>query len=382
MADCTSNSGHSALSAKLDALINEFIADNPLSRAAFERAKQVLPAGNTRSVLCSEPFPLTLKSGDGPMVTSLDGREYVDFISDFSAGLYGHSHPVISQAVSEALATGFSLGGVLVFENGYHGGTISFKTADSVNPMNLPHDFVLAKYNDIDATRPLIDDTIGAILIEPMQAAGGMNPSSKEFLQSLRDSATAAGALLIFDEVVTSRFHFNGLQGAWGVRPDLTTLGKYIGGGFPFGAFGGRADVMNQFEPSANGSPGLSHSGTFNNNVFTMTVAVAAAQLVTEESLGRINALGDRLRAQGNEIVQRAGFDKISFTGYGSAVGVHYAGESSAALRDALYFYLLRKGIIIGRRGFVSLNLQHTDALIDQMLRAIQGFVGEYATIC
>jgi glutamate-1-semialdehyde 2,1-aminomutase len=248
--------------------------------------------------------------------------------------------------------------------------------------MNLPHDFVLAKYNDIDATRPLIDDTIGAILIEPMQAAGGMNPSSKEFLQSLRDSATAAGALLIFDEVVTSRFHFNGLQGAWGVRPDLTTLGKYIGGGFPFGAFGGRADVMNQFEPSANGSPGLSHSGTFNNNVFTMTVAVAAAQLVTEESLGRINALGDRLRAQGNEIVQRAGFDKISFTGYGSAVGVHYAGEASAALRDAFYFYLLRKGIIIGRRGFVSLNLQHTDALIDQMLRAIQGFVGEYATIC
>ncbi|KAL4890795.1 pyridoxal phosphate-dependent transferase [Aspergillus ambiguus] len=426
MADSTAEAP--GLATKLDILVNEYIAENPLSKAASERASQVLPAGNTRSVLYSEPFPLTLKSGTGPMVTSLDGHEYVDFVSDYSAGLYGHSHPVISKAVSEALATGFSLGGViekeaqlaeilcsrfpsiervrfcnsgteantyalatalaytgrrkvLVFENGYHGGSISFNSAGSVNPMNLPHDFVLAKYNNIEAIKPLIDDSIGAILIEPMQAAGGMNPSSKEFLQFLRESATAVGALLIFDEVVTSRFHFHGLQGAWGVQPDLTTLGKYIGGGFPFGAFGGRADVMKLFDPSAKGSLGLSHSGTFNNNVFTMTAAVAAAQLVTEESLGRVNALGDRFRMQGNDIVRRAGLTQISFTGYGSAVGIHYHGGMSAVLRDAFYFHLLRDGIVIGRRGFISLNMQHTGDHVDQVLRSVQCFVDEYAML-
>lgn len=113
MTGISSPPGASALSAKRAALISEFTAGNPLSKAASERAKKVLPAGNTRSVLYSEPFPLTIKSGNGPMVTSLDGREYVDFVSDFSAGLYGHSHPVITKAVNEALATGFSLGGVI-----------------------------------------------------------------------------------------------------------------------------------------------------------------------------------------------------------------------------------------------------------------------------
>lgn len=93
-------------------LVDEFIQANPKSKAAFDRACNVLPAGNTRSVLWSEPFPLTLMSGHDAHVTSVDGREYLDFVSDYTAGLYGHSHPVIQQAVKDALATGFSLGGV------------------------------------------------------------------------------------------------------------------------------------------------------------------------------------------------------------------------------------------------------------------------------
>lgn len=103
--------------------------------------------------------------------------------------------------------------------------------------MNLPHDFVVGTFDNIAQTRPLIDNTLAVILIEPMQMAGGVRPASVEFLRFLRQSATDTGAVLIFDEVVTSRLHYYGLQGAWEVYPDMTTLGKYIGGGFPFGAF-------------------------------------------------------------------------------------------------------------------------------------------------
>jgi len=98
--------------AKKDAVIADYIKSNPTSQKAFERAKRNLPGGNTRSVLYSDPFPLVIKSGRDCFVTSLDGGEYLDFLSDFSAGFYGHSHPVVKQAVTEALETGFSLGGL------------------------------------------------------------------------------------------------------------------------------------------------------------------------------------------------------------------------------------------------------------------------------
>jgi glutamate-1-semialdehyde 2,1-aminomutase len=112
-----SNAGYhddqgSELADKLRSLVTEFVNSNPKSQQAFERARKALPGGNTRSVLYSDPLPLVIRSGRDCYVTSVDGREYVDFLSDFSAGMYGHSHPTIKQAVTEALETGFSLGGL------------------------------------------------------------------------------------------------------------------------------------------------------------------------------------------------------------------------------------------------------------------------------
>jgi glutamate-1-semialdehyde 2,1-aminomutase len=97
---------------KLNALVNEYERTHPRSKAAYTKAKNVLPAGSTRSVLVSEPFPLVIKSAQGAHFTTIDGTTFEDFVSDFSAGIYGHSHPVVHHAVQEALATGFSLGGI------------------------------------------------------------------------------------------------------------------------------------------------------------------------------------------------------------------------------------------------------------------------------
>jgi glutamate-1-semialdehyde 2,1-aminomutase len=207
-----------------------------------------------------------------------------------------------------------------------------------------------------------------------MQAAGGMIPARRDFLVTLRQAADEVGAILIFDEVVTSRMHYHGMQGALDIIPDMTTVGKYLGGGFPFGAFGGSAKLMSRFD-SGDKSIALTHSGTFNNNIFTMTAAVAAAKLITEAQLNRLNAMGDRLREEANEILKKADFKMMSFTGYGSAIGVHFSGDDADALREYFYFGLINRGISIGRRGFVSLNLAHTEHSIDRLIEAVHAFV-------
>ncbi|KAF3098995.1 hypothetical protein TWF102_004791 [Orbilia oligospora] len=407
-----------------DVLVEEFIVSNPRSQKAFERAREILPGGNTRSVFNSFPFPLVLESGCGCEVTSLDGKVYTDFSSDFTAALYGHSNPVIYDSLREIFSTGFALGGVvekeaelgeiirkrfpsmkkirfcnsgteanmyalatalvftgrkkiLVFDRGYHGGTMSFP--DKGNPLNLPHDFIIGKFDSIESTQPLLNADIAAIIVEPLQAAGGVRPASKEFLAFLRKAADELHAILIFDECVTSRLHFNGMQGALGVIPDMTVVGKYMGGGLPFGAFGGREDIMNLYDPYSQGIENtLFHSGTFNGNVFTLNAAIAASKLVTAEALLRLNNLGDRLRTSAHAIIEASGFEDMYFTGHGSEIGVHFRGDDAVTVRESFFYYLLRHGLMIGFRGFICLNLLHTDESVDQLLQCIQRFVDEY----
>ncbi|KAK8011604.1 aminotransferase class-III [Apiospora arundinis] len=407
------------LSRKLAALIETFVAENPSSLEAHGRAEAVLAGGNTRAVLHGNPFPLYMKSGQGPHLSSVDGREYLDLVSDYSAAFYGHSHPVLTDAISRAATQGFSLGAatvreselaqhvrtrfpsiervrfcnsgteantyalaaameftgrkkILVFDQGYHGGTLSF--GSRTNPLNLPHDFVYGTYDSIADTRPCITPDLAAIIVEPMLAAGGQVAASCEFLDFLRQAANVTGAVLIFDEVVTSRLHFHGLQGHHGIRPDMTTLGKYLGGSLPFGAFGGRADIMSLFDPSQNR---LAHSGTFNNNVFTMSAALAAAALVTEEEINRVNKLGDNIRDGITALCSSTGVSDLKVTGFGSAVGFHFSGPNAATLKDYFFFHMLQQGIYLGRRGFVYMNLSHTDAHVKQFLEAIDKFLGD-----
>src|SRR5581483_9912914 len=161
------------------------------------------------------------------------------------------------------------------FEGGYHGGVFYFR--DATSPINAPFRFVRAPYNDIAGARALIERHAGdlaAIIIEPMLGGGGCIPADADFLQALRDAATQTGALLIFDEVMTSRLAPGGLQQVHGILPDLTTLGKYLGGGMSFGAFGGRADIMDRFDPRR--ADAFQHAGTFNNNKLTMSAGLAA----------------------------------------------------------------------------------------------------------
>jgi glutamate-1-semialdehyde 2,1-aminomutase len=404
---------------------------NPLSAAAYARAEAVMPGGNTRSVLFYEPFPLAMVRGEGCFLWDADGHRYLDLLGEFTAGLYGHSNPVIRAAIDKALDAGWSFGAhnlmepelarlicdrfasierlrftnsgteanlmalalakaftgrsrILVFKGGYHGGVLTFGAGHS--PANVPHDLILGDYNDAEGARRLIAENasdLAAVLVEPMLGSGGCIPGEPAFLAALQDGARASGALFILDEVMTSRTSAGGLQALLGLTPDLTTLGKYLGGGMSVGAFGGRAEVMALFDPRRPGA--LPHAGTFNNNVLTMAAGIAGlTQVFTAEAADRLRELGEGFRARLNALCRAAGA-AMQFTGCGSIIGVHFtagpirnpgdAARADGRLRDLFFFDMAAAGIYLARRGFMALMLPVGEAELDAALAAVSGFL-------
>jgi glutamate-1-semialdehyde 2,1-aminomutase len=405
-------------------------ANNPKSLAQHREACAAMPGGNTRSAIHVDPFPLTMVRGEGARLWDLDGHEYVDFLSEFTAGIFGHSHPTIRRAIEQALEGGLNFGAhnaaeaqfaaaicarfpsvelvrftnsgteanlmavsaaraitgrpkILVFNGGYHGGVFYFRGHGSA--LNAPFDYLLGRYNDLEAVEALVRPyraELAAILVEPMQGTTGCIPAERSFLAGLRALASETGALLIFDEVMTSRLAPGGLQEAHNILPDLTTLGKYVGGGMSFGAFGGRADIMGHFDPRR--PDAFQHAGTFNNNVLTMNAGlVGLTQIYTPERAHALNASGDRLRDWLNAVARRHGL-AMQFTGLGSMLAVHMtdapirsqedAERGNAALRDLFYFDLLARGIWFAKRGMFALSIALDERDGDQLVDAVDEF--------
>ncbi|HEX9031247.1 MAG TPA: aminotransferase class III-fold pyridoxal phosphate-dependent enzyme [Streptosporangiaceae bacterium] len=401
----------------------------PRTAELHQRAQAYLPGGNTRSVLYHRPFPLRIASARDALLTDVDGHEYVDLLGEYSAGLYGHSNQVVITAMTDALREGISRGAhtryevdlaetictrfgsiervrftnsgteanlmalsaaraftgrerVLVFRGAYHGGLLSL--AAGAAPVNAPYDLLLAEYNDAAAASALLEEhaeTVACVLVEPMLGSGGCIPGDPAFLAALREATRQAGALLIFDEVMTSRTGAGGLQGRLGITPDLTTLGKYIGGGSSFGAFGGRADVMDLFDPARPGA--LPHAGTFNNNVVSMAAGQAGlTRVYTAEVAERHTARGDALREELAGAFAAAGAP-FGVTGVGSILAIHATAEpvrgpadlsrSDPRLLELVFLDLLGHGYYIAPRGYMALSL----ALTPNQLTGFTAAVGE-----
>jgi glutamate-1-semialdehyde 2,1-aminomutase len=272
---------------------------------------------------------------------------------------------------------------ILVFAGGYHGGVFYFRGKGSA--VNAPFDFLLAEYNDIAGTRAVVAphrEDLAAILIEPMLGGSGCIPAEREFLADLRALASETGAILIFDEVMTSRLAPGGLQEAHGILPDMTTLGKYVGGGMSFGAFGGKAAVMEWFDPRR--KDGFQHAGTFNNNVLTMNAGlVGLTEVYTPERSRALNDFGDGLRERLNAVVRRRGL-AMQFTGLGSMIGVHMtdrpirsaadAAQGDAGLLDLFYFDLVARGIWFAKRGMMALSIALDEADGAKLAAAVEEF--------
>jgi glutamate-1-semialdehyde 2,1-aminomutase len=163
---------------------------------------------------------------------------------------------------------------------------------------------------------------LAAVLVDPVPNRVGLVPAHREFLGALREVTRAHGIVLIFDEVISFRVGYQGAQGALGITPDMTTLGKIIGGGFPVGAVAGRADVMSVFDPTRGGPPAAPHGGTFNANPVTMAAGLAGMRLLTREAYDRMDDLGTKLRASLDDCFRQAGVSG-RVTGMGSLFRVH-----------------------------------------------------------
>lgn len=402
-----------------------YVSQRPVGARMHAEAREVMPGGNTRTVLYHPPFPLRIARGAAQHVVDVDGHEYVDLLGEYTAGLYGHSQPAILDAVRAALDDGISLAGHNVYEaqlaralvdrfpafelvrftnsgteanlmaislarvvtgrpgiavmrSGYHGGLLYFGGGGS--PVNAPYDAVVLDYNDVEGARATIRehaDRLAAVVVEPVLGSGGVIPATREFLHALREETQAHGVLLILDEVMTSRLSPGGAAPLFGIAPDLLTVGKYLGGGLSFGAFGGRADLMARFDPSQPGA--LPHAGTFNNNVLSMAAGLAGlTQVLDDDRLNALNTRGDRLREALQSVMAPYGW---TATGMGSMVGFHPVpgpvdspGDIAGAddrRRELLFLDLLERGWYVAPRGFIALSIEVTDDDIDGFVAAV-----------
>lgn len=446
----SSNEMHVDLEEALREARDQYTRDHPLSLASHNEACKYLPGGNTRTVLHTPPFPLTFASGHKNKVRTVDGQEYTDFLGEFTAGIYGHSHPVIRKAIEDALEKGWNLGGqtelehklariicerfppmqkvrfvnsgteanmmaiataivytkrskILIFRKGYHGCTISGRMPEGKPSVNLPHEFVIAAYNDVQKTKEIIDglapDSLAAILVEPMLGSGGCFPGTEAFLQYLREASLKLGALLILDEVMTSRLSYSDLGLTAPIIPDLMTLAKWVGGGMSFGAFGGREDIMSMYDPRTGQ---LDHPGTFNNNVVSLSAGIAGCGLLSQEVLEKLNHLGMLMGIGINRVLEQHNVKgsipiapvldeasllpsesppKMFITGAGSLMNVHFSGPGKGLLEELFWHHMLQNGIYLAQRGFIALSIEITFSNIEEFDSAVDSFCQKWQHI-
>ena len=210
-------------------------------------------------------------------------------------------------------------------------------------------------------------DNLSAILFDPVASRVGMIPPTDDYLAMLVEFCAANGVLLIFDEVIALRLGYEGAQGVYGVTPDLTALGKIIGGGFPVGAVAGKAEVMRVFESGG----GLPHGGTFNANPVTMVAGMATMKQMDAAAFDKLNAMGDFARERFARAFTDCGI-AAQVTGQGSLLRIHLTGRE---LRDtglfipprrsahmaSLHQYLLAAGCFISSYGMVCLSTENTE---------------------
>lgn len=400
----------------LAALGREYEARTPGSRALQSRLSAVLPSGETRSVTYFPPYPLVLTRGSGAVVTDVDGNAYIDVLNNYTALVHGHAHPSILEAAREAMADGTVFPapnrpqlelaellverypaielvrftnsgteastlalriarratgrrGLLMFEGGYHGTAPEFADGGP-DTRRVP-------YNNPAALRDALDDSIAAVFAEPFLGSGGVVPAAEGFLRAVQAAARSAGALFVLDEVQALRTYLHGVHGALDLEPDLVTMGKIIGGGFPVGAVGGRRELMELTAAARRGA--LSHAGTFNGNPVTTAAGLASLRLLDQRAIDQLDVRGASLETTIATAARAAG-DVAWVSRFGSILHVHLddgpLGSEGAA---ALHLALLLEGVYAAPRGMLNLSTALTDAQLDRVAGAYESALSRIA---
>ena len=375
------------------------------SRSArlFERAKKVLPGGSTRQTVTFDPYPIYAVSGHGCMVTDADGVERVDFINNYSSMIHGHCHPKIVDALQRQIGKLIAVGApteseivlaellvsrlpsvhqlrfcnsgteaVMVAVQAARTFTGRPKIARIEGAYHGSYDAAhisLLRFNDVAESRRILDAhkaELAAVIFDPIVGRMAFAEATAEYIAFLREWTRANGVLLILDEVFSFRIDFHGAQGRYKVDPDITALGKIIGGGIAIGAVGGTKEVMAVFDGSA-GYPKLSHHGTYNANPLAMAAGLVSMELLDVAAIARINALGDRLCDGLNRVFREADVPAKA-QGVGSMVAIAPIGQP---LIPRIHRELLNRGVLMMPRGAFVISTPMTEAEIDRTIAAV-----------
>lgn len=392
--------------------------------------------------------PIVFDRVKGAYIWDVDGNQYIDYVGTWGPAICGHAHPEVIEALHAALEKGTSFGApcalenvlaemvidavpsidvvrfvnsgteacmsvlrlmraftgrdkIVKFEGCYHGHADMFlvKAGSGVATLGLPDspgvpksttsNTLTAPYNDLEAVKKLFEenpDQIAGVILEPVVGNSGFVTPDAGFLEGLRDITKEHGALLVFDEVMTGfRISYGGAQARFGVTPDLTTLGKVIGGGLPVGAYGGRADIMSMVAPAGP----MYQAGTLSGNPLAMTAGIKTLELLsrpgTYEQLDRITKkLSDGLLAAARETGHEVTGGSISamFGMFFTGKSVHnYDDAKTSDMKKFARFHrgMLEKGIYLApsqfEAGFTS--LAHTDEDVDKTIAAAKEVLAE-----
>ena len=390
------------------------------SERLLDAAGRVIPGGVNspvrafRAVGGAPPF---IARGEGARLWDVDGRSYIDFVGSWGPLILGHAAPAVVEAVTAAYpsmemvrlvssgteaamsairvargATGRDL--LVKFDGCYHGhadsllvkagsGGATFGIPDSKGvPAAVAELTLTVAFNDLDAVRELFGhrgDHIAAVIVEPVAGNMGVVPPGPGFLEGLREITRAHGAILIFDEVITGfRVAYGGAQERYGVRPDLTCLGKIIGGGLPVGAYGGSRSLMGEVAPLG----GVYQAGTLSGNPLAVAAGLAAIRALADpRAYARLEALGARLEQALRDgaakagvplTVNRVGSMLTAFFCVGPVRDYASARHADTALYARFFQAMLARGVYLAPSQFEAafVSLAHSDADLDATARA------------
>ena len=415
-------------------ILSTYLERTPKSAEAHARARTVMPGGTSRQAGYWTPYPLTIERAEGVHLWDVDGSRYIDLINNYTAMVHGHAYPPIVEATARQLArgTGWAAGnlqqsalaerivalvpsveqlrftnsgteaGALAFtvarvvtgrskllmaRYGYHGSLLEFETGSFGREGPLT---CLARFNDLQDFEAVLcahGDEIAGVFLEPVLGSGGIVPASKAFLQGVMAAARKAGALVVFDEVLTFRFGAGGCQAALGLEPDLTMFGKLIGGGFPVGALGGHRELMRIFDPA---DMKVFHTGTFNANPVTMTAGEVSVRELNVDRIAAMETLCGDLKTGLARAAEKTGLP-LSINHFGSCLNLYFsetAPESSIVREDGeivsrFHLAAMNHGLFLAPRGMIALSTvttrQHVEETLERAEAAMRDVAAEMA---